>query len=79
MKLGKLVLVSAAISAMVVPTMVSAVPINYIETTFYSDATKTVVVGGHITPCVSYPYAWGERTPYYDIYSESCQIDHPEL
>jgi len=72
MKFPRSLLVAAAISAMLVPTMVSAVPIRYIETIYYSDATLMYEVGGHITPCTSYPYKWGEQTPYSTTFSEDC-------
>lgn len=72
MKLPKSLLVAAAVSAMMVPTMVSAVPIQYIETIYYSDASLMYEVGGRITPCTSYPYKWGEETPYSRTYSEPC-------
>ena len=72
MKVPRSWLVAAAVSAVLVPTMVSAVPIRYIETIYYSDATLTYEVGGRITPCTSYPYTWGEQTPYYTTFSEAC-------
>lgn len=73
MKLAKFLLRTAAVSALLIPTVVSAVPIRHIETVFYSDATKTVEVGYGVTPCLGHPYVYGERTVYYEIViSEDC-------
>lgn len=41
-----------------------ALPDEAFEITYYSDASKTVVVGGLDYMCGHRGYRWGERTPY---------------
>lgn len=76
MKFPKSLLLAGAVSALLVPTMVSAVPIHYIEVIYYNDANFSWEVGGHITPCTSYPYSWGEVTPYSRTFTEDCPTGH---
>lgn len=49
-----------------------ASPCFEIERVYYSDATKTVIVGGFFWPCNGPPEQWGQVTSFRDIYSSDC-------
>lgn len=43
-----------------------------IETEYYSDSSRTVLVGGETVLCNGIKYRWGQKTAYYIRYYESC-------
>jgi hypothetical protein len=58
-----------------------ALPDEGFEREFYSDATRTEVVGGMSYFCGSRGYVtWGRITPYWvDVMSWPCSPDRPDL
>ena len=70
----KAMIVMIAILACLPSTLtVQALPGSSVETTYYSDATYTDIVGSRIIGCNGVSYISGVRTQWYDRYSESCE------
>lgn len=66
-------LFSTAMAATLYAGSTIALPSTEIEWTYYSDAAKTVEVGGKILTCSGRSYRWGTQTSYYTIYRDiSC-------
>lgn len=55
-----------------VPETAQALPSNEVTTTYYSDASKTDVVGERILLCSGGWISWGIKTSYATQYSVSC-------
>ncbi len=53
-------------------TAAQALPTNEVETTYYSDATRTDEVGGLFRGCDGSLSAWGKRTRYATRTSTPC-------
>lgn len=62
----------AALSALTISTIVIAAPTNEIDTTFYSDANKTTVVGESVLFCTGKHSSWGTSTEYKDVATMPC-------
>jgi hypothetical protein len=61
-----------ATAALLVSTLAYASTASSTYTTYYSDATLTVVVGEKIFTCGNRVYTEGEVTPYYTIRITPC-------
>jgi ABC-type enterobactin transport system permease subunit len=66
-----LALVAAVLSGPVTPAA-QAAPQNEIHTLYYSDASKTNLVGEKIRFCYDPIYQWGQVTSYYSVFTEPC-------
>lgn len=70
--LMRMTALAIAVAAPLVAAPAMAKQLSGIETTYYSDATKTVIVGTFIRTCEGHILRTGTITPYFDSIIEEC-------
>lgn len=60
------------------PPVATATPLYTYTIIYYSDATYTTRVGGHIyNPCFPRQFTWGTTSPYYQETLSPCVSPYP--
>jgi|GEM_PF-2462974 len=66
------VLVLAFVAGVTLTGPVDAAPSQEIDITYYSDASKTEIIGWKLFTCFSGTYSSGETSAYFDRYTTPC-------
>jgi len=70
--LVRMTALAIAFSAPLIAAPAMAKQLSGVETTYYSDATKTVIVGTFTRTCEGHIVRTGITTPYFDSIIEQC-------
>lgn len=66
------VVVATVVPAQAIPTLPPAVPDVLMVTAFYSDASRTVLVGQSWSGCGKPSGSWGATTSYRNVFFPQC-------